>query len=139
MDLDERSTSPEVLLVYYSSNARCELDLILRRQDLKITAIDGRGSNAVDMVSIHEAPPLVVTDHSPRDINVSLASRLMGRLLPAALVVVAYPQPSPVELYRRGNHTGGAESLEAAIRYAMFCHAAAHSLGGQFNPMKPRE
>ena len=30
MDLDERSASPEVLLVYYSSNARCELELILQ-------------------------------------------------------------------------------------------------------------
>lgn len=114
--VDECSPNAEVLLVYYGPNARCELELILRRQDLKITAIDGRGSNAVDMVSSLRTPPLVVIDHSPRDINVSLAIRLMGRLLPAALVVVAYPQPSPVELYRRGIHVGGAQSLEAAIR-----------------------
>ena len=48
--------------------------------------------------------------------NVGLASRLIGHLLPAALVVVAYPQPSPVEHYRRGIHVGGDQSLEAAIR-----------------------
>ncbi len=116
MDLDERSPSPEVLLVYYGPNARSELASILQSQDLKITPVDGRGSNAIDMVSTHGAPPLVVIDHSPRDINVSLASRLIGHLFPTTLVVVAYPQPSPVELYRRGIHVGGAQSLEAAIR-----------------------
>ena len=116
MMVDECSPNAEVLLVYYGPNARCELELILRRQDLKITAIDGRGSNAFDMVSSLRTPPLAVIDHSPRDINVGLASRLIGHLLPAALVVVAYPQPSPVEHYRRGIHVGGDQSLEAAIR-----------------------
>ncbi len=121
MDLDERSPSHEVLLVYYGPNARSELESILQSQDLKITPVDGRASNAIDMVSTHGAPPLVVIDQSPRDINVSLASRLIGHLFPTTLVAVAYTQPSPVKLYRRGNHVGGAESLEAAIRHAMCC------------------
>ena len=111
----EYAADAGVLLVYYSRDARRELEAALGNMRLEAYPVDGRAPDATAQLKRHPAGVIVI-DHAARDVSVAQAVRRVGQLLPTSLVITASSACEPVELYRAGHLIGEEDSLEEALR-----------------------
>lgn len=103
-----------ILLVFYSSGARCRLETTLLAWQLEVYAIDGWASSAVAELKEHPAE-MVILDHGHQDVSLTQAVRRVGQVLPGTLVVLTSPDSTSVKLFRGGHPVGSAMSLETAL------------------------
>ncbi|MBI4298542.1 MAG: hypothetical protein HY666_02140 [Chloroflexi bacterium] len=115
----------EVLLVYYSSEVKEQLERGLQRLHLKIHSIDGRAPDASELIRTNPSE-VVIMDQAADDVSVTQAVRQIGQILPDSMVITMYPGREMVEIYRRGHRIGTAERLETALHSHAFYPKSLH-------------
>ena len=108
-------TNKQVLLVYYSPEARKRLEAVICAQHLEVYSIDGRAADSPAKARNYSAA-IVVIDHGADDVIVAQAVRQLGQIQPNSVVVAVYPHRSEVTLYQKGHRTNVLENLETALR-----------------------
>ncbi len=115
MAADEgQGASRRGLLVYYSASACQSLEVALRRWCREVFALDGRASDAADLLRRHPAE-VVVIEQGAGDVSINQAVRQVGMMLPGSLVLTVPPDGQEVQVYLGGRRIAVAPSLDAAL------------------------